>query len=75
MAYISGRRYMWQMWSNGGFHRGQKVCQTYMSQRQRLLISLWEKIIGKPYWGKPDVRFDEGGVETDLGGEPAACDS
>jgi len=66
---------MWQMWSNGGSHRSQKGCQTYMSQRQRLLISLWEKIIGKPYWGKPDVRFDEGGVETGLDGEPAACDS
>lgn len=55
--------------------KGRKVCQAYMSQRQRLLISVWEKIVGKPYWGKPDVRFDEGGVETDHDGEPAACDS
>ena len=21
---------------------------------------LMEKVVGKPYWGKPDVRFDEG---------------
>ena len=21
---------------------------------------LTEKVVGKPYWGKPDVRFDEG---------------
>jgi len=32
------------------------------------------KTVGKPYWGKPDVRFDEGGVETGHYGEPAACD-
>ncbi len=51
------------------------VRQASVSQRQRLLISVWEKIVGKPYWGKPDVRFDEGGVETGHDGEPAACDS
>jgi hypothetical protein len=22
--------------------------------------SLWKKMIGKPYWGKPNVGFDEG---------------
>jgi len=37
-----------------------KVCQVNMSQRQRLLISVQEKVAGKPYRGKPDVRFDEG---------------
>jgi hypothetical protein len=21
---------------------------------------LMEKVVGEPYWGKPDVRFDEG---------------
>jgi hypothetical protein len=25
--------------------------------------SLWKKIIGKPYSGKPNVRFDEGELE------------
>jgi hypothetical protein len=24
------------------------------------------KIVGKPYWGKPDVRFDEGELETEV---------
>ena len=52
-----------------------KVCQVNMSQRQRLLISVQEKVAGKPYRGKPDVRFDEGGVETGYDGDPAACDS
>jgi hypothetical protein len=28
--------------------------------RQRILISTREKVVGKPYRGKPDVRFDEG---------------
>ena len=28
--------------------------------RQRMLISAREKVVGKPYRGKPDVRFDEG---------------
>ena len=28
--------------------------------------SLWEKIIGKPYSGKPNVRFDEGELEIEL---------
>ena len=31
--------------------------------------------VGEPYRGKPDVQFDEGEVETDHDGEPAACDS
>jgi hypothetical protein len=26
--------------------------------------SLWRKMIGKPYSGKPNVRFDEGELET-----------
>ena len=52
-----------------------KVCQVNMSQRQRLLISVQEKVVGKPYRGKPDVRFDDGGVETGHDGDPAACDS
>jgi hypothetical protein len=26
--------------------------------------SLWKKMIGKPYSGKPNVRFDEGEMET-----------
>ncbi len=26
--------------------------------------SLWKKMIGKPYSGKPNVRFDEGELET-----------
>ena len=30
--------------------------------------SLWWKIIGKPYSGKPNVRFDEGELEI----EPSA---
>ena len=27
------------------------------------------KVVGKPYWGKPDVRFDEGagGITLDVG--------
>jgi len=27
--------------------------------------SLWKKMIGKPYSGKPDVRFDEGELEIE----------
>ena len=27
--------------------------------------SLWEKMIGEPYAGKPPVRFDEGGLEIE----------
>jgi hypothetical protein len=23
-----------------------------------------EKVVGEPYWGKPDIRFDEGAWET-----------
>jgi len=30
--------------------------------------SLWKKMIGKPYSGKPNVRFDEGELEI----EPSA---
>ena len=32
------------------------------------------KVVGKPYWGKPDVRFDEGAEGTAVMGnwEPAA---
>ena len=26
---------------------------------------LWKKMIGKPYSGKPNVRFDEGGLEIE----------
>ena len=29
--------------------------------------SLWKKIIGKPYSGKLNVRFDEGELETGYG--------
>ena len=29
--------------------------------------SLWEKMIGKPYSGKPNVRFDEGKLEICYG--------
>ncbi|MDP2971177.1 MAG: hypothetical protein Q8P64_18505 [Deltaproteobacteria bacterium] len=28
--------------------------------------SLWRKMIGKPYSGKPNVRFDEGELEIEL---------
>jgi hypothetical protein len=28
--------------------------------------SLWRKITGKPYSGKPNVRFDEGELEIEL---------
>jgi hypothetical protein len=28
--------------------------------------NLWEKMIGKPYSGKPNVRFDEGELEIEL---------
>jgi hypothetical protein len=28
--------------------------------------SLWMKMIGKPYSGKPNVRFDEGELEIGL---------
>ena len=28
--------------------------------------SLWKKMIGKPYSGKPNVRFDEGELEIEL---------
>jgi len=27
--------------------------------------SLWKKMIGKPYSGKPNVRFDEGELEIE----------
>jgi len=27
---------------------------------------LWKKMIGKPYSGKPNVRFDEGELEIEL---------
>jgi len=32
------------------------------------------KVVGKPYWGKPDVRFDEGagGSVLDVGAYPGA---
>lgn len=33
------------------------------------------KVVGEPYRGKPDVRFDEGRLETGRVREPAACDS
>ena len=29
--------------------------------------SLWRKMIGKPYSGKPNVRFDEGKLEIEHG--------
>jgi hypothetical protein len=29
--------------------------------------SLWEKMTGKPYSGKPNVRFDEGKLEIGYG--------
>ena len=29
--------------------------------------SLWEKMIGKPYSGKPNVRFEEGKLEIGHG--------
>jgi hypothetical protein len=28
--------------------------------------SYWKKIVGKPYSGKPNVRFDEGELEIGL---------
>ncbi len=28
--------------------------------------SLWKKMIGKPYLGKPNGRFDEGEMEIEL---------
>jgi hypothetical protein len=28
--------------------------------------NLWKKMIGKPYSGKPNVRFDEGELEIEL---------
>jgi hypothetical protein len=32
------------------------------------------KVVGKPYWGKPAVRFDEGagGIMLDVGAHPGA---
>ena len=32
------------------------------------------KVVGKPYWGKPAVRFDEGagGIVLDVGAHPGA---
>ena len=32
------------------------------------------KVVGKPYWGKPDVRFDEGagGIVLNVGAHPGA---
>jgi len=31
--------------------------------------SLWKKMIGKPYSGKPNVRFDEGELEIETFGD------
>jgi hypothetical protein len=33
--------------------------------------SLWKKMIGKPYSGKPNVRFDEGELEIEPFGDYA----
>jgi hypothetical protein len=35
----------------------------------RYSACLWKKMIGKPYSGKPNVRFDEGELEM----EPLGC--
>jgi len=34
--------------------------------------SLWKKMIGKPYSGKPNVRFDEGELEIEPTGHYAS---
>ena len=34
--------------------------------------SLWKKMIGKPYSGKPNVRFDEGELEIEPFGNYAS---
>ena len=34
--------------------------------------SLWKKMIGKPYSGKPNVRFDEGELEIEPNGHYAS---
>jgi len=31
------------------------------------------KVVGKPYWGKPDVRFDEGPEESRWTWAPPRC--
>ena len=33
---------------------------------------LWKKMIGKPYSGKPNVRFDEGELEIEPSGNYAS---
>jgi hypothetical protein len=35
------------------------------SQARKYCESLWKKMIGKPYSGKPNVRFDEGELEIE----------
>ena len=35
-------------------------------QADSICESFWKKMIGKPYSGKPNVRFDEGELEIEL---------
>jgi hypothetical protein len=35
------------------------------ARRPSICESLWKKMIGKPYSGKPNVRFDEGELEIE----------
>ncbi len=38
----------------------------YTGRPSRYCESPWKKMIGKPYSGKPNVRFDEGELEIEL---------
>jgi hypothetical protein len=38
----------------------------YTRRPSRSCESHWKKMIGKPYSGKPNVRFDEGELEIEL---------
>jgi hypothetical protein len=42
------------------------------SYARRPSESLWKKMIGKPYSGKPNVRFDEGELEIEPFGHYAS---
>jgi hypothetical protein len=37
----------------------------YTRRPSRICESHWKKMIGKPYSGKPNVRFDEGDLEIE----------
>jgi hypothetical protein len=56
-------RTCWKLQKRSGNFRGD-----YTRRPSRSCESHWKKMIGKPYSGKPNVRFDEGELEI----EPSA---